>query len=366
MAGVAGFESSDGSTVDHPRSSSTDRSTAENHRMITRRAAILGAALGPLVAAGRSLRAADFAFTQFHNQTETSPLHRRLVEMWSAIRADTGGRVDTRVLAGNNGIPGSDPAALAMLVAGEIQFFTLMGGILGTVVPAAEAQQVPFAFRSSAHAFSAVDGALGAYVRREMAARGIHGFAAGAFDNGMRQIAGRRPIVAPEDLEGMRMRVPAGQMVADMFRALGAEPVTINSNGIYDALKAGVVDGQENPLALVDAFRLYEVTRYVSLTNHMWSGFNLLAHLPTWTRLPGDVRGVIERHVVRYVRLQRRDQEQANRRLRTDLAARGLVFNDVPAGPFRRRLSGFYADWKKRLGTRCWDLVEEAAGVRLA
>jgi tripartite ATP-independent transporter DctP family solute receptor len=311
----------------------------------------------------RSVQAADYTFTQYHNQTATSSLHRRLVEMWAAIRTETRGRVETEVFAQNNRLAGSDPAALKMLAIGEIQFFTLMGGILGTVVPAAEIQQVPFAFRSAAHAHTAMDGALGGYLRTEMAAHGIFGFPVGAFDNGMRHIAGTtRPIARPDDLIGIRMRVPAGQMVADTFRALGAEPITINSDGIYDALKTGKVDAQENPLALVDLFKIYEVVTYVSMTSHMWSGFNLLAHLPTWTRLPADITGAIERNVAKYVRLQRRDQEQMNVRLRTDLARRGLVFNDVAPGPFRRALSGVYGAWKERLGSRCWSLLEATAG----
>jgi tripartite ATP-independent transporter DctP family solute receptor len=341
---------------------------------LTRRAFVTGATLGSLTLVARSvtlvaqsLRAAEFTFTQYHNQTAESSLHRRLVEMWAAIGRETRGRVDTQVFAGNNNVAGSDPAALKMLVAGEIQFFTLMGGILGTVVPAAEAQQVPFAFRSASHAFKAVDGALGAYLRQEMAAKGIHGFREGGFDNGMRQIAcNTRPIVVPGDLMGIKMRVPAGQMVADTFKAFGAEPVTINSNAIYGALKSGTVDAQENPLALIDLFKLYEVSKFVSMTNHMWSGFNLLAHLPTWTRLPEDVRRVIDRNVTKFVGLQREDQGRANDRQRGALAARGLVFNDVDAAPFRRQLAGFYATWKTTLGTKCWSLLEDAAGRTLA
>ena len=84
----------------------------------------------------------------------------------------------------NNNVTGSDPTALKMLVSGEIQFFTLMGGVLGAAVPVAEIQQVPFAFRTAPHAHQAVDGALGAYILEEMAAKGIHGFPVGAFDNG--------------------------------------------------------------------------------------------------------------------------------------------------------------------------------------
>jgi tripartite ATP-independent transporter DctP family solute receptor len=287
--------------------------------------------------------------------------------MWTAVQNETGGRVETQVYAGNNNVAGSDPAALKMLVAGEIQFFTLMGGILGTVVPVAEVQQVPFAFRNAAHAFEAIDGALGAYVREEMAAKGIQGFEVGGFDNGMRQIAGNvRPIVRPADLAGIRMRVPAGQMVADTFRTFGAEPVVVNSNAIYEALKSGTVDAQENPLALIDSFKLYEVSRFVSMTNHMWSGFNQLAHLATWRRLPADVRAVIERNVTRFVRLQREDQQRANASTAPALAKRGIVFNDVDQAPFRKQLSGFYTTWKKNLGTRCWSLLESAAGSTLA
>jgi tripartite ATP-independent transporter DctP family solute receptor len=336
------------------------------HTRLTRRSfmgAALAAGFGGTSARPFSQRRADFTFIQYHNQPETSQLHYALVAMWELINAETGGRVETQVFPRNNNIEGSDPAALRALMAGEIQFFTVMGGILGTAVPAADVQQLPFVFRSAAHAHKAMDGPLGAYLREEMAAKGIVGFRGGAFDNGMRQIAGKpRAIRRPDDLAGIRMRVPAGQLVADTFKALGAEPVTINSDGIYAALQSGRVDAQENPLLLLELFKLYEVVKYVSLTNHMWSGFNLVAHEPTWMRLPGDIKAAIERTVPAYVLRQRRSQEEENRLARRRLAMHGLAFNDVDSGPFRARLSGLYASWKERLGSRCWSLL--ADGLR--
>jgi hypothetical protein len=101
-------------------------------------------------------------------------------------------------------------------------------------------------------------------------------------------------------------------MFDDMVRAFGAEPVTVNSSDIYAALKSGTVDAQENPLAYMDLFKHYEVMKYVSMTNHMWSGFNMLAHQGTWNRIPADIRTVIERQVPKPVRLQRQDQQTAN------------------------------------------------------
>ena len=336
-----------------------------HRRDLSRRAFLSTAIAGPLAAAGARAQqtAPGHTFTQYHNQTADSPLHRRLVEMWTTVGDESGGRVEARVFAENNKHPGSDPAVLEMLVSGEIQFFTLMGGILGNVVPAMNVQQVPFAFGTAAAAHRAMDGALGAYLRREMAAKGIVGFPVAAFDNGIRQIAGRtRPVRTPADLAGLRMRVPDGRMFDDMFRALGAQPVTVNSSGIYEALRAGTVDAQENPLAYMHSFRHYEVMKYVSLTNHMWSGFNLIANQAAWRRLPRDLQALVETHATRAVRAQRQDQERANAEARTALAARGLAFNDVDEAPFRATLAGVYASWKPILGATCWSLLEAEVG----
>jgi tripartite ATP-independent transporter DctP family solute receptor len=339
------------------------------NRPLGRRAFLAGvtglggsAAVASFVPFVRALQT-EFTFTQFHNQPANSTLHRRLVDMWQAVAKDTRGRVETRVRAENDHIAGSDPAALDMLMSGEIQFFTLMGGILGNVVPAAQIQQVPFSFRSPDAAFRALDGPLGAYLRKEIAAKGIVALPVTVFDNGMRQIASStRPIVMASDLEGFRIRVPDGQMFSDTFRALGAQPVTINVNGIYDALKSRRVDAQENPLAVVELFKLYDVVKYVSMTNHMWSGFNLLIHGPTWQRLPTGIRKSVERHAATFIRLQREDQSKINRALTDQLAMRGLVFNAVDPSSFRARLSSVYSKWRKHLGEKCWSLLEAETG----
>src|SRR5262249_59038154 len=125
----------------------------------------------------------------------------------------------------------------------------------------------------------------------------------------------------------------------------GAQAVTIAANGIYDGLKSGKVDAQENPLAVLEGFRLYEVVKYVSMTNHMWSGFNLMAHLATWRGLPDDIRVVIERNAAIYVRRQREEQGRLNASLREAFIKRGLVFNEVDQAAFRAKLPGVYAFW---------------------
>ena len=110
-------------------------------------------------------------------------------------------------------------------------------------------------------------------------------------------------------------------MIFDTFQAFGAEPVTTPANQIYEALKTGRVGAQENPLAVLEGLRLYEVVKYVSMTNHMWSGFNQMAHLATWRALPADISDVIARNVTKYVGRQRVEQGNLNASLRDHFTA---------------------------------------------
>src|SRR3981081_3427814 len=134
----------------------------------SRRALLAGTAAAGSAIIVRPSLAADYAFSQYHNQAAGGTLHKNLTAMWETVRNETNGRVETTVYAENNKLPGGDPDALKMLIAGEIQFFTLMGGIIGTVVPVAEAQQLPFAFKAAAEAHKAIDGPLGIYIGKEM------------------------------------------------------------------------------------------------------------------------------------------------------------------------------------------------------
>ena len=260
--------------------------------------------------------------------------------MWDAIRAETNGRVEATVYPENNKLAGGDPAALKMLIAGEIQFFTLMGGIIGTVVPVAEAQQVPFAFKSAAEAHKAIDGPLGAYIGEEMAAKGMYLFPVAGFDNGMRQVAGhplpsRSRTISP----GVKIRVPPGQMIFDTFQAFGAEPVTTPANLIYDSLKTGKVGAQENPLAILEGFKIYEVVKYVSMTNHMWSGFNADGasrdlEKPARRHQDGDRPATSPNSCASSAR----SRASSTPACAADFETRGLVFNEVDQAPFRAKL----------------------------
>jgi TRAP-type transport system periplasmic protein len=333
-------------------------------KVLTRAACAVG--LVPLAGCGLTMPARTVQWTgrQFHNQPAQSHQHVFLVDLWSQVARETSGRLVVTVYPQNNRIAGSDPAALDMLQKGELEFFTLMGGILGRVVPAAQLQGLPFAFASHPQVHQMNDGALGNYIGKECAAKGIYRFQSGLMENGFRQIGMiDKPIRTVNDLTDMRIRVPDGEMFRDMFSSLGAKPVTINISELYDSLKTKKVDGQENPLVITEVNKLYEVSTYQSITNHMWSGFNLLANLKFWNQLPDDIQQTVQANVKKYVAMQRDYTNDLNRKLETSLAQRGQIFNTVDTTGFRQALgAGFYRRWKDQLGSEGWNLLEQGVG----
>ncbi len=330
-----------------------------SRRQFTARLALAGG----MALITRNIQAADFKLRQFHNQPADSPLHKRLVEMWAAVKTETGGRVDVATFADNDQLPGSDPAALKMLVDGELDFFTLNGGLIGTVVPAVNVQGIPFAFRDEAQVYKAIDGDLGDHLAKEMAAKGIYAVPRACFENGFRQITcSVRPIRTVDDLNGIKMRSPDTPVYVECWKALGATPVVFNFNKIYEALKTGEADAQDNPLNVAELLKLYEVQKYISLTNHMWSGFNLIANLKMWQGLPADVQRIIERNAEKYVKLQREDTDKMNHDLAPRLTQRGMMINQPEAASFRAKLGDYYARWKNIIGSKTWALLESHVG----
>jgi tripartite ATP-independent transporter DctP family solute receptor len=302
---------------------------------------------------------------QYHYLSADSHVHPFLVDLWSEVRECTQGRLDVTVHANNEGLPGSHLEIVQRLIDGEIEFYVLMGGILGGLVPALEIQGLPFAFPDHARVHATFDGALGEYLRGELLAKGVYALPHGLLENGFRHISTvRAPIRRPGDLAGLKIRIPEGRMFHDAFASLGAHPCEVNILQLRRALTDGTVDGQENPLAVTEALKLYEVTSFVALTRHMWSGFNLLASAQFWNALPGAIQNVVLASAARHVARQRAHTDALNSELETRLAARGMTIVHPDREAFRMRLveSGFYRRWKAELGATAWSLLESSVG----
>ena len=330
---------------------------------ITRRNLALGAALPLFAIRTRPANAAEFTYKYANNLPASHPLNIRANEAMARILTATGGRVEIRVFPNNQ--LGSDTDTLSQLRSGAVEFFTLSGLILSTLVPAASINGVGFAFKDYGQVWQAMDGKLGAYVRAEIAKRGLLAMDR-VWDNGYRQTTtATKPINSPEDFRGLKLRVPVSPLWTSMFTALGAAPASINFSEVYSALQTRIVDGQENPLAVIETAKLYEVQKFCTMTNHMWDGYIFLANNRAFGRLPADAQAIVAAELNRSALDERADVEKLNADLRGKLSAGGLQFNDVDPAPFRDTLrkNGFYADWRGKYGDEAWRVLEDTVGT---
>ncbi len=321
---------------------------------------LLGGAIGAPFAA-RAQRS-QFTYKYANNLPETHPMNIRAREMAAAIKQETNGGFDLQVFPSSQ--LGSDTDTLSQIRSGGVEFFTLSGLILATLVPAASINGMGFAFPDYATVWKAMDGDLGGYVRAQIAKANLFAMEK-IWDNGFRQTTtSTKPINTPDDFRGMKLRVPPSPLWTSMFKAFDASPASINFNEVYSALQTKIVDGQENPLAIIATAKLYEVQKYCSLTNHMWDGFWFLANQRAWESLPEDVRAIVAKNVNGAGLKERDDVEKLNATLQQDLAGKGLVFNKLDATPFRDKLrsAGFYTEWKGKYGEEAWAILEKSVG----
>ena len=305
---------------------------------------------------------AEFSYKYANNLPVTHPMNIRAKEMVDAIRAETKGRVDIQIFPNNQ--LGSDTDMLSQLRSGALEFFTLSGLILSTLVPATSITGIGFAFADYDKVWKALDGELGAYVRAQIAKAGIVPMDK-IWDNGFRQItSSSKPINTADDLKGFKIRVPVSPLWTSMFKALEAAPASINFAEVYSALQTKIVDGQENPLAIIQTAKLYEVQKYCSITNHMWDGFWFLANGKAWEKLPPDLRAIVAKHMNAAGASERADVASLNASLQKDLTDKGLVFNQAKTDTFRDKLrkAGFYEEWKGKYGNEAWALLERYSG----
>ncbi|AKM29718.1 ABC transporter substrate-binding protein [Pandoraea faecigallinarum] len=306
--------------------------------------------------------AAEFTLKFANNLPVSHPMNIRAKEMAQKIAEQSKGRVDFQIYPNNQ--LGSDSDMLSQIRSGAIDYFTLSPLILGTLVPAAQISGVGFAFKDYSQVWAAMDGDLGKHVRGQIAKTTVFAFDK-IWENGYRQITtSSRPINSPADLKGLKIRVPTSPLWTSMFRAFDSSPTSINFAEVYSALQTHIVEAQENPLALLTTAKLYEVQKYVSMTNHMWDGFWFLANKQKWDKLPKDLQDIVTANVNAAAVAQREDVRKLNEGVTAELKQKGLVFNAPNNEQFREKLraAGFYAEWHKKFGDEAWAMLEKYTG----
>lgn len=329
---------------------------------LSRRRFVGGGAVGALALSRRAAHAASYTLNLGVDVPADHPIGVHLLTVAKNVVEATKGEVRIAVFV-NNAL-GDDTHMLAQLRSGSLAMMAIGDNILAELVPSAAISNIGFAFRDADTAFAAMDGAVGGIVRPAIRKAGLAPMAK-IWDLGFREItSGTRPIASPADMRGFRIRVPPAPISLSLFKGLGASPLTLNVAELYTALQTRLADGQETPLDTIEVNKYYEVQKYGSLTNHMWTGYWVVAGAGAWNRLPPRLREIVEGAFNGEAPAQRRASEALNNSLVPKLRAQGLIINAPDPAPFRAALamSGFYKYWRGKFGTALWSALETYSG----
>jgi TRAP-type transport system periplasmic protein len=332
-----------------------------SRRDLLRSAAVAPALAAPFVRSARAQQA-EYVLKFGNNNPATHPMIVAMKEAAERIRQESDGKVELQLFP--NSQLGSDTDMLSQVRSGALEMFALSALVLSTLTPVSAINGVGFAFQNYDQIWGAMDGELGAHVRQGILKLNLYPFEH-MWDNGFRQItSSSHPVNSVADLAGFKIRVPPSPLWVSLFSSFGAAPTSINLAETYSALQTHIVEGHENPLALILILRMYEVQKYVSITNHMWDGYWLIANGRAWDRVPDDLKTIVARHVKTATMQERAEIRRLNDSVKDELIAKGLVFNTPESTPFRQKLiaSGFYSQWRDKFGEQAWGLLEKYTG----
>lgn len=299
---------------------------------LTRRSMIAGGlSLGAIAALSACEPVMSGLLTGADAHPADYPTVRAVEYMGRYLSEKTGGRLGIKVFAG--GQLGNETDTLEITSFGGIDFNRVNFAPLNSVEPMTLPFSLPFIFDSVAHMRRVVDSDVGDEVLAAMEPHGLIGLA--IYDSGARSFYNvKRPITAPADMAGMKIRVPASDLYVAMVNALGANAVPIPFGEIYQSLAQGVIDGAENNWPTFVGERHYEVAGYLSLTEHLLTPEALVMSKVSWERLPDADRSLVREAAKASVIEMRRLWDQRVAEARETIARSKVKVNEAEKAPF--------------------------------
>ena len=240
----------------------------------------------------------------------------------------------------------------------DLAFITGLG--LPSVVPAAGVFNIPFLLKNTAHAYAVLDGAIGESYRKVFAAKDLVMLAWG--ENGLRQMTNaKRPIVTPDDLKGLKMRVPQSDVMLAAFKALGVDAAPLPFPQVFEALRSGTFDGEENPIATIVAAKFDQVQKFLTLSSHVYDPAVFLMSPDAY----GDLTEDDKASFLAAAKLG----AAASRRFAADAQATGVatlqkagmaVQQDIDHAAFAAAMAGANAAFEQQFGKELIEQIRQA------
>src|SRR6476659_2686821 len=239
----------------------------------------------------------------------------------------TNGKVKVEVYA--NSTLYKDKEELEALQLGAVQMLAPSNSKFGPIgVKDFEVFDLPYMLHNKAALRKVTDGPIGKAMLKKLESKGMVGLA--YWDNGFKEMSANKPLRMPEDYKGLKFRIQSSKVLEAQFRALGAIPQVMAFSEVYQALQTGVVDGQENTPSNMYTQKMHEVQRFITITNHGYIGYVVVANKKFWDGLPADIRGQLEQAMAEATKYGNEISEKENVDSLADMKKSGKTTFIVP------------------------------------
>ncbi|UUP19201.1 TRAP transporter substrate-binding protein [Nitratireductor thuwali] len=265
-----------------------------------------------------------------HLANEENTWHKAAVKFGEELSALTDGRIAVEVYP--NESLGKEMDLINGMQLGTADM-TITGESLQNWAPMAALLAVPYAYKSLEHMDEVASGEIGDQIEAQIIEKAqIRPIA--YFARGPRNLTSNRPITSPDELNGLKLRVPNVPLFVDVWGALGAQPTPMAFSEVFTSLQNGTIDGQENPLALIYSANFYEVQSHVNLTEHVRSWIYLTISEMTWNKLSDEDKEAVMEAASRAQEYERELFLEDEQRLANVLKEKGMTFVEVDTDAF--------------------------------
>lgn len=291
---------------------------------------LASAVIGSSILAAPFATAADYTLKFGHLANEENIWNKAAERFKKVVEEESDGRIDVQIFP-------NEQLGTEMEVINSIQLgtadMTITGESLQNWAPKAAMMAVPYAFRDSEHLRKAVEGDIGKQIEQQIEEKaGLVPIA--WFERGPRELTSNQPIKKPSDLDGLRLRVPNVPLFVDTWQALGAKPTPMAFSEVFTSLQQGTIDGQENPLSLIESASFNEVQDYVNMTDHVRSWIYVVIGKNKLESMPEDLQEVVLDTAQQMQSYETKLFDEDQKRLRNALEEAGMEFVEVDQKAF--------------------------------
>ncbi len=314
-------------------------SSGANPNLSISRRMMMGGALAMLAAC-------NSRFSSLFTATDTHvlgyPTVQAVIRFGATLSERTNGRLGVKMYAG--GQLGNERDTLEILTFGGLDFNRVNMAPLNSIEPLTKVPALPFLFESTEHMRTVMDGAIGEEILASLEPHGLIGLC--FYDSGSRSFYNTRgPIQTPDDMAGLKLRVPGSDLYIEMVSSLGADATPMPLDEVYQSLAQGVIDGAENNWPSFENGKHFEVARYYSLTRHLLTPEVFVMSKMSWDKLSAQDQSLVRQTAKESVSYMRQLWDAQVAKSMEIVRGSGVEVNEVDPAPFTEKMMGMWGDF---------------------